>query len=299
MEAVVNSASDLHKKRTTLKKEQRRLAIRKFIHNKQAVTGFVILLFIVALALLGPVLIDSDPYEIHPEDRLLGPSGDYLFGTDNMGRDLLARIIYGAQVSLLIGLAVAFFAGVIGTVIGLYASYYKTLDNILMRICEGIMAIPAILLAIALMAALGPSTQNIIIALSIVYTPYVARVVRSSALVIREETYIEAMKAIGAKSFRIIWGHIAPNVVSPLIIQITSVFANAILIEATLSFLGAGVPAPTPSWGNILYDGKMVIFNTPWMVIFPGICIVLAILALNMFGDGLRDILDPHSNSKK
>ena len=299
MEAIVNSTSDLNKKRTTLKKEQRRLAISKFLNNKQAVTGFVILVLIVALAVLGPILVSSSPYEIHPEDRLQGPGGDYIFGTDNMGRDLLARIIYGAQVSLLIGLAVAFFAGLIGTVIGLYASYYKTLDNILMRICEGIMAIPAILLAIALMAALGPSTENIIIALSIVYIPYVARVVRSSALVIREETYIEAMKALGAKSFRIIWGHIAPNVVSPLIIQITSVFANAILIEATLSFLGAGVPAPTPSWGNILYDGKMVIFNTPWMVIFPGICIVLAILALNMFGDGLRDILDPHSNNKK
>ncbi|BDH62781.1 peptide ABC transporter permease [Lysinibacillus sp. PLM2] len=299
MEAVVKSASDLSKKRTALKKEQRRLAFSKFIHNKQAVTGFIILALIVALALLGPIFISSDPYEIHPEDRLQGPSGNYIFGTDNLGRDLLARVIFGAQISLLIGLAVAFFAGLFGTIIGLYASYYKILDNVLMRICEGIMAIPAILLAIALMAALGPSTENIIIALSIVYTPYVARVVRSSALVVREETYIEAMKAIGAKSFRIIWGHIAPNVVSPLIIQITSVFANAILIEATLSFLGAGVPAPTPSWGNILYDGKMVIFNTPWMVVFPGICIVLAILALNMFGDGLRDILDPHSNNKK
>lgn len=290
---------DLDKKRTELKKEQRRLTIRKFLQNKLAVTGSVILVLLVLLAVVGPMLISADPYAINPEDRLQGPSADYILGTDNFGRDLLSRIIFGAQISLLIGLSVSFFAGVFGTIIGLYASYYRPLDNILMRICEGIMAIPAILLAIALMAALGPSTKNIILALSVVYTPYVARVVRSSALVVREETYIEAMKAIGAKSSRIIWAHMAPNVMSPLIIQITSVFANAILIEATLSFLGAGVPAPTPSWGNILYDGKLVIFNTPWMVVFPGICIVLAILALNMFGDGLRDILDPHSNKGK
>ncbi|MGE7665172.1 ABC transporter permease [Ureibacillus composti] len=290
---------DLDKKRNELKKEQRRLTFRKFLQNKLAVTGSVILVLLVLLAVVGPMLISADPYAINAEDRLQGPSADYILGTDNFGRDLLSRIIYGAQISLLIGLSVSFFAGVFGTIIGLYASYYRPLDNILMRICEGIMAIPAILLAIALMAALGPSTKNIILALSVVYTPYVARVVRSSALVVREETYIEAMKAIGAKSSRIIWGHMAPNVMSPLIIQITSVFANAILIEATLSFLGAGVPAPTPSWGNILYDGKLVIFNTPWMVVFPGICIVLAILALNMFGDGLRDILDPHSNKGK
>lgn len=165
-----------------------------------------------------------------------------------------------------------------------------------MRICDGLMAIPGILLAIALVAALGPMTENVIIALGIVFIPYVARIVRSATLVVREETYIEAMKAQGASATRIIWMHIAPNTLSPLVVQATFIFADAIITEAALSFLGAGVPTPDPSWGNILYDGKLVIFKAWWMTVFPGILIILTVMGLNFAGDGIRDMVDPHSS---
>jgi len=205
-------------------------------------------------------------------------------------------VAHGAQVSMGVGLSVAVLTAVIGMVIGLYAAYYSTLDHILMRVSDALMAFPDILLAIAIMAVLGPQPVNVVIAVTLAKIPVVARIVRSSALVIKEQTYIEAMRAQGASSWRIIWRHILPNTVSPLIVQVTYVFAIAIILEAALSFLGAGVPAPDPSWGNILYDGKIVIYNAWWMTVFPGAFIVMAVLALNLFGDGLRDLLDPHSN---
>lgn len=279
--------------KTHLRKEQRNLFIRRFLSNKLAMTGLTVILILVILVTIGPLISSSDPYEMSVEDRLEGPSSTYWLGTDNLGRDLLARIAYGGQVSMSVGFTVAVITSIIGMAVGLYASYYRILDNILMRICDGIMSFPAILLAIALMAALGSSTQNVIIALCFVYTPYVARVVRSTALVVREATYIEAIKAQGASSFRIIWGHIAPNTLSPIIVQATFIFSDAIIVETALSFLGAGVPAPDPSWGNILHDGKIVIFNAWWMVVFSGVCLILSVLGLNLFGDGLRDILDP------
>ena len=285
--------------KSNLKKQQRQLFIRRFFANKLAVVGLAIIIFLTLLSILGPLVISHDPYGMKVDDRLDAPSSIHLLGTDDFGRDLLSRIIYGAQVSMGVGFAVAAIASIVGMAVGLYASYYRVLDNVLMRICDGIMAFPAILLAIALMAALGASTNNVILSLSIVYIPYIARVVRSAALVVREETYIEAMKAQGASSWRIIWLHIAPNTLSPLIVQATFIFANAIIVEAALSFLGAGVPAPDPSWGNILYDGKKVIFTAWWMVVYPGICIVLSVLGLNLFGDGLRDLLDPHTNQAK
>jgi peptide/nickel transport system permease protein len=283
----------------SLKREQRNLLITRFLSNKLMVTGSVIIVFLTLVALLGPSLVSYDPYEMEVANRLQGPSAEHLLGADSFGRDLLTRIVYGAQVSMGVGFAVAILTSVLGVIIGLYSSYYRTLDNVLMRICDGSMSIPAILLAIALMAALGPATVNVIIALCIVYTPYVARVVRSSALVVREQTYIEAMKAQGASTTRIIWLHIVPNTISPLVVQATFIFAQSIITEAALSFLGAGVPAPHPSWGNILYDGKLVIFNAWWMVVFPAIMIVLSVLGLNLLGDGLRDFIDPHVNKSK
>lgn len=286
--------SDVKRK---LKKEQRRLFVKRFFANKLMVTGTVILLFLILVTAIGPLVVTQSPYEMVVEDRLVSPSGEHLLGTDEFGRDLLSRIVHGAKVTMGVGLLVAAIASFSGMVIGLYASYYRALDHILMRISDGLMSIPAILLAIALMAALGPNTRNVIIALSIVFTPQIARVIRSSALVVREQTYIEAMKAQGASSTRIIWLHMMPNTISPLVIQATFIFAEAIIIEAALSFLGAGVPAPDPSWGNILYDGKLVIFNAWWMTVFPGIMIVLAVLGLNLLGDGLRDLIDPHSNN--
>lgn len=283
----------------TMKQEQRQIFIRRFFNNRMMVTGSLIILFLLFVTMIGPFLISQDPYDMIVEDRLEAPSSAHLLGTDEFGRDLLSRIVHGSKVTMGVGFSVAAITSFFGMLIGLYASYYRFLDHILMRIADGLMSIPAILLAIALMAALGPNTKNVIIALSIVFTPHVARVIRSAALVVREQTYIEAMEAQGASSFRIIWGHIMPNTISPLVVQATFIFADAIITEAALSFLGAGVPTPDPSWGNILYDGKLVIFNAWWMTIFPGIMIVLAVLGLNLLGDGLRDLIDPHTNQAK
>jgi peptide/nickel transport system permease protein len=297
--AVIEKKLELMSIRSSLKKQQRNLIIRRFLANKLAVIGSIIILLLAIIAIFAPLISSYDPYEMVITDRLHGPSSQHLLGTDNFGRDLLSRVAYGAQISMGVGFSVAIFASIMGMIIGLYASYYRVLDGVLMRICDGLMAFPGILLAIAIMAALGPRIENVIIALSVVYTPYIARIVRSAALVVREQTYIEAIKAQGATAWRIIWLHIAPNTLSPLIVQATFIFAEAIIVEAALSFLGAGVPAPEPSWGNILYDGKVVIFNAWWMTVFPGIAIILSVLGLNLFGDGLRDLLDPHTNQAK
>lgn len=290
----VGSTLTLSAARKKLKKEQQQLLKKRFFSNYSMMIGLIVLVFLVLLSLVGPFIVPYNPFEMVVSDRLQAPNAAHLLGTDNFGRDLLTRIIYGARSSMGVGISIAIITSIIGLTIGLYASFYKTLDNILMRICDGLMAIPGILLAIALMAALGPKVENVIIALSIVFTPYVARIVRSAALVVREQTYIEAMQAQGASSTRIIWLHVAPNVLSPLIVQATFIFADSIITEAALSFLGAGIPAPNPSWGNILYDGKLVIFNAWWMTVFPGLLIILAVIGLNSLGDGLRDIMDPH-----
>ena len=299
MELVVEKKRQLVDFKRDINRERRRLFVRRFFSNKLTVTGSVIIFLTLFLTFIGPLLTSYTPYEMVVTDRLQAPGGEHLLGTDNLGRDLFSRIVYGARASMGVGLSVAIITSILGVIIGLYSAYYKLLDHILMRICDGLMAFPAILLAIALMAALGTNIENVILALSAVFTPYVARVVRSSALVVREQTYIEAMKAQGASSLRIIWGHIAPNTLSPLIVYATFIFADTIIIEAGLSFLGVGVPAPDPSWGNILYDGKLVIFNAWWMTFFPGMAIILSVLGLNLFGDGLRDLLDPHTNRAK
>lgn len=296
--SVANKAADFQQVASKLKKQQRQLVIRRLLTNKLMVFGGVIFVVFAFMALIGPHLMSYDPYEMKVAERLQAPSAAHWLGTDEFGRDLLTRIVYGAKVSMGVGLAVTVISSVFGLIIGLYASYYRLLDHILMRICDGLMSIPGILLAIALMAALGPSSTNVIIALSIVFTPNIARIVRSSALIIREQTYIEAMHAQGASTMRIIWRHIAPNTISPLVVQATFVFAEAIISEAALSFLGAGIPAPEPSWGNILFAGKLVIFKAWWMVVFPAAIIVLSVLGLNLLGDGLRDFIDPHTSKK-
>lgn len=276
-----------------LMKEHRQLRIRKFCKNRMAVIGMIITLFMTVLALFAPLIATHDPLEMVVIERLKAPSAQHLFGTDTFGRDLFSRVAYGARLSMGVGLSVGVLTMVAGMIIGLYACYYKALDNILMRICDGLKAIPSILLAITMMAVIGPSTKNVIINLTLVSIPGMARIARSNALSIKQQTYIEAMRALGAKPTRIIWGHIAPNVLSPVIVQASYVFATAIITEAALSFLGAGVPAPAPSWGNILYEGKTVIYNSWWMVTFPGVFTALSVLGLNLFGDGLRDFLDP------
>lgn len=282
--------------RKILKKEQRMLRLQKFYRNKLAVIGFTILMLVVLGAVFAPLLTKYGPYDMEVANRLKGPSPEHIFGTDTFGRDLLTRILYGARISLVIGLATSVLALVIGMVCGLYASYYKPLDNVLMRICDGLSAVPASLLAIAFMAVLGASVKNVVISMAIVYTPSIARVARGSALSVKEQTYIEAMRALGAGPSNIIWRHIAPNVICPVIVQASYIFANAIITEAALSFLGVGVPVPTPSWGNILYEGQSVIYKGWWMILFPAISTAFSVLGMNLFGDGLRDVLDPQTN---
>ncbi|WP_411552712.1 ABC transporter permease [Paenibacillus lautus] len=281
-----------------LKKEQRALGYRRLKSNYGLLIGASIFVVLVILALIGPLFTNYGPYDMKVVDRLTPPGAEHWLGTDEFGRDLLTRLLYGARVSISVGLAVALLSSALGLVIGVYATYYKTLDHILMRICDGLIAIPGILLAIALMAALGASALNVIIALTIVFTPNIARVVRSAALVVREQTYIEAMHVQGASSTRIIWQHIVPNTLSPLLVQATFVFAEAIISEAALSFLGAGIPAPEASWGNILQASKLVIYKAWWMVVFLGATLVLSVLSLNLLGDGLRDLLDPRVKQK-
>jgi len=281
-----------------LKAEQRTLGLLRLKSNRGLLVGGTVFFVLVIIAVLGPLLAAYGPYDMKVIDRLKPPSPAHWLGTDEFGRDLLTRILYGARVSISVGLVVAFISSLLGLIIGVYAAYYRILDHILMRISDGLTAIPGILLAIALMAALGASVTNVIIALTIVFTPNIARVVRSAALVIREQTYIEAIEAQGASDSRIIWRHIVPNTLSPLLVQATFVFAEAIISEAALSFLGAGIPAPEASWGNILQASKLVIYKAWWMLVFPGAMIILSVLSLNLLGDGLRDQLDPRLKQK-
>ena len=289
--------NDLSSVRRRLRREQRSLRVRRFFRNRQAVLGSCIVLLMLFAAVFAPLLAPADPLAQTVSNRFAKPgTAGYLLGADKLGRDLLSRILYGARVSMTVGLSVGLSSMLIGMTVGLYACYYRVLDGILMRICDGLSAIPSTLLAIALMAVLGPSTFNVILALSIVYTPRMARISRSAALVVKEQTYIEALQSQGASATRIIWRHIAPNILSAVVVQASYNFANSIITEAALSFLGVGVPAPQPSWGNILSEGREVITKAWWMVVYPGLATAIAVMGTNIFGDGLRDILDPHSN---
>lgn len=276
-------------------KEQRQITREKLLASPGLIIGTIGFLLILVTAILVPILNTQDPNAMVVMDRLKAPSAEHIFGTDELGRDLFIRVMYGARVSLWVGGCVAIFSCVLGTIIGLYASYFKVLDQILMRICDGLIAIPGILLAIALIAALGTSSWNVVVALTIVYTPNVARTVRASAMVIREQTYVEAAKVQGSGNFRILWKLILPGVISPLTVQASYIFSQAIISEASLSFLGAGVPAPAASWGNMLEASKAVLSKAPWTMIVPGAAVIICVLSLNLFGDGLRDFMDPRT----
>lgn len=279
-------------------KEQKLIKKEKLMNSKNMIFGGIVFLIIVICAFVIPAMTGIDPNNMEAVNRLKGPSAEHWFGTDEYGRDLFTRVMYGAQVSLWVGLFVAFFSCLFGTIIGVLASYYKWLDQLLMRICDGLISIPGILLAIALMAAFGNTSWNVIWALTLVYTPSVARMVRASALVVKEQMYVEAAVVQGASNFRILWKYILPGVISPMIVQATFIFAQSIIAEASLSFLGAGIPAPDASWGNILQGAKSVLTKAPWTAIFPGACVILCVLSLNLFGDGLRDYLDPKTRKR-
>lgn len=276
-------------------KEQRQLRRERLLASPGLIIGFVGFVIILILALLVPAFSSVDPNAMVVMERLQPPSAEHILGTDEFGRDLFVRLMYGARVSLWVGGCVAIFSCVLGVVIGIYASYFKVLDHILMRICDGLIAIPGILLAIALIAALGTSSWNVVVALTIVYTPSVARTVRASAMVVREQPYVEAAKVQGFSDFRILWKLILPGVISPLTVQASFIFAQAIISEASLSFLGAGVPAPAASWGNMLQASKLVFSKAPWTMICPGAAVVVCVLSLNLMGDGLRDFMDPRT----
>ncbi len=276
-------------------REQRQLRKERLLASPGLIIGFVGFVIILMSAVLVPALSNADPNAMIVVDRLKPPSGEHILGTDEFGRDLFVRLMYGARVSLWVGGCVAVFSCILGVILGIYASYFKILDHILMRICDGLIAIPGILLAIALIAALGTSSWNVVVALTIVYTPSVARTVRASAMVVREQPYVEAARVQGFSDFRILWKLILPGVVSPLTVQASFIFAQAIISEASLSFLGAGVPAPAASWRNMLQASKLVFSKAPWTMICPGAAVVICVLSLNLLGDGLRDFMDPRT----
>jgi len=253
--------------------------------------GLVLGAFLVAL--VAPLLAPHNPMELNIAARLRWPDRVNLFGTDSFGRDVFSRVVFGARLSILVGAMSVGMATVGGVIFGLLAGYYPRLDTVLMRLMDGIMAFPGIVLAIALMASLGPSVLNVIVALGFVYMPRVARVVRSAVLVVRESAFVEAARALGARDNRILRLDILPNCLSPIIVQSTFVFAYAVLGEAALSFLGVGVPPYVASWGNILSEGRQFITQAPWITVFPGAAIMLTVLGLNVVGDGLRDAFDP------
>jgi peptide/nickel transport system permease protein len=254
--------------------------------------GGLILLFFGAVALTGP-LWAGDPRGQDIVNRLNPPSPQAWFGTDEFGRDLFARMVHGARITLAVGLSVALASGTVGAFVGLVAGYYRRLDNLLMRIMDGLLAFPSIVLALGLVAALGPRISNAILALSIVYSPRVARLIRGVVLSLRESEYVAAAHALGARDRRIIVKHLLLNISDVLIVQLSYVFALAVIAESALSFLGVTGSVGTPSWGGILSDGRTYIYQAPTMTIIPGISIALLVLALNLLGDGLQERLDP------
>jgi peptide/nickel transport system permease protein len=271
-----------------------RSAVAAFLRrHPTVVAGLAILAVMTLIALAAPWLGTVDPLSLDPVQRLKAPTEGHWFGTDSFGRDIYSRTVYGSRISLIVGVSVAILGTLIGLAIGLVAGYSRIVDAIVMRIMDGMMAVPSILLAIALIALTKASVTNVILAITIPEVPRVVRLVRSVVLSIREQPYIEAALAIGTSLPRIFSRHLLPNTLAPLIVQATYIFASAVLIEAGLSFVGAGTPPEVPSWGNIMAEGRVFFLISPYMILFPGLLLALTVLAVNLLGDGLRDLLDP------
>jgi peptide/nickel transport system permease protein len=267
--------------------------LHRAFRHRSAVVGAVIMALVALVAVVAPLLATHDPLFLDPAARLAAPGPGHVLGTDNFGRDTFSRVLYGARVSLQVGFGVALGTIVFGTLIGLIAGYFRRVDGVLMRIMDGLMAFPGVILALGIMAARGPSVGNVIFALTVVDTPRLARVVRSVVLTVRELQYVEAAKAIGVGTPRILLRHILPNCLALLIVQGTFVFAQAVLGEAGLSFLGVGTPPEIPSWGNMLGEARAYLASAPWTMLAPGAALMVAVLGLNLLGDGIRDLLDP------
>ncbi len=267
--------------------------LRRLLANRSFTIGLALVGVVVLMALLANVIAPFDPLKGNFKARMVPPGAEHWLGTDHFGRDILSRILHGAQVSLRIGFLVALFTAVAGAVIGATAGYFRFADSPVMRLMDAFMAFPPIILAIAISSVLGASVANVVIALAIAATPHTARVVRASVMVVREMEYVEAARALGAGHVRILLRHVLANAMAPLVVRVTYVFAIAILNEAVLSFIGVGPPPPTPTFGAIIANGRDFIVAAPWITVAPGMAILLSVLGLNMLGDGLRDVLDP------
>lgn len=282
-------------------------AFRTLLHNPGVVFGGAVIAIVVAMGLLAPWLGTIDPTAINPIARNKVPGAEFLmrtdtgerikmialFGTDGLGRDVYSRVIYGARISLLVGVSVALISVAVGLFIGLLAGFIRILDAVIMRIMDGLMAIPAILLAIAMVSLFRSSVLTVIIAITVPQIPGVVRLVRAIVLSVREEPYVEAAVTLGTSTPKLLWRHVLPNTIAPMIVQGTFICASAILVEAILSFLGIGVPPEVPTWGNIMADGRQVFSLFPHNIIYPGVFLAATILAVNVLGDGLRDTIDP------
>lgn len=269
-------------------------AWRAFCKNRLALAGLGIVIFFIIIAILAPVIAPYSFKEQELTKRLLAPSSEHWFGTDDFGRDIFSRIVYGARISLWVGFFAVLGSAVLGTILGVIAGYYgRWLDTVISRTFDIMLAFPSILLAIAVVAILGPSLQNALIAIAIINIPNFGRLVRSKVLSVKQEEYIMAARAVGMKDSRILMNHILPNSMTPIIVQSTLAIATAIIEAAALSFLGLGAQAPSPEWGKMLADSKQYLVQAPWTLFFPGLAIMLTVLGFNLMGDGLRDVLDP------
>lgn len=268
-------------------------SLRRLLGNRAITFGMIILLTVVLAALLAPWVAPYAPNKLSIVNKLQGPSLAHFFGTDEFGRDIFSRAIYAGRISLLVSLGVVVISTVLGIILGVAAGYFRKLDAPISRLLDAMMSFPDILLAIALVAALGPSLMTVIIALGITYAPRLARIVRGSTLVIREMPYIEAAISLGLPTWQVLLRHVLLNLASPILVQATFVFASAMLAEASLSFLGVGVSSDMPTWGTMLASGREYMNNAPWLMLFPGLAIVFSVLSLQLVGDGLRDLVDP------
>jgi peptide/nickel transport system permease protein len=268
--------------------------LKDLFKNKNAVLGIIIVCFIILIAVFGSLIAPYDPLLPAPLDRLQSPSASHWFGTDSLGRDILTRVIFGCRISLMIGLVSVSISLVPGTILGLLAGYFgKTVDAVIMRVMDVILAFPAILMAIFIAAILGPSLINTMIAVGIVYIPHYARIVRSSVLLLKEQLFVQSVRHMGGSHIRIIFNHILPNALAPIIVYATLGMGTAVLQAAALGFLGLGAQPPQPEWGAMLSEGRQYLQLAPHVAAFPGLAIMLLVLGFNVFGDGLRDVLDP------
>src|SRR3954471_470148 len=276
-----------------------RKTVRTLTRNRLVLAGFLMVVGLIVIAALAGLIAPYDPIANNVRAALQPPSSYYYFGTDRFGRDVFSRVVYGSRLSLFVALVSVSISAFVGVALGLVSGYYRGwIDNLIGRVMDVFFSFPALLLAIGVAAMLGPGLTNAIIAIAVVYSPVFGRVVRGPVLVERGKEYVEAARVIGASAPRVVLGHIFPNVLSPLIVQATITLSQAILTEAYLSFLGLGTQPPFPSWGTMLQEGRTFLETAPWVSIFPGLAIMLTVLAFNLLGDGIRDVLDPHSRGE-